>query len=50
MLREISIMNALHHPNIVSISNIELPDREEFNSAYIIMEKTDSDLKKITKS
>lgn len=51
MLREISIMRSLNHPNIIKIKKILIPsDTEDFNTVHIVMEHADSDLKKVTRS
>lgn len=51
MLREISIMRTLDHPNIIKVHDILIPpDSTEFNSMYIAMEYAESDLKKLVKS
>ena len=51
LLREISILRYLHHPNIVHLREILKPhDLAHFNEVYIVMEHAQSDLKKLIKS
>eukprot|EP00928_Gymnodinium_smaydae_P013486 TRINITY_DN14915_c0_g2_i1.p1 TRINITY_DN14915_c0_g2~~TRINITY_DN14915_c0_g2_i1.p1 ORF type:complete len:419 (-),score=78.28 TRINITY_DN14915_c0_g2_i1:89-1345(-) len=50
ILREISILSHLTHPNCVKILNIVQPDnKDSFNEIYMVMEICDSDLKKLCK-
>lgn len=51
LLREVSIMKTLSHPNIVKIIEILTPGSpENFNEIYIVMEYAISDLRKLIKS
>ena len=51
LLREISILRYLRHPNIVGLREIIKPtDLAHFNEVYIVMENAQSDLKKLIKS
>lgn len=51
LLREISILRYLNHPNVVKIREIIKPDNfETFNELYLVMEHAQSDLKKLVKS
>jgi mitogen-activated protein kinase 1/3 len=51
LLREISILRYLNHPNVVKIREIIKPDNfETFNELYVVMEHAQSDLKKLVKS
>eukprot|EP01056_Protomagalhaensia_sp_Gyna25_P005082 Protomagalhaensia_sp_Gyna_25__5081@NODE_579_length_3073_cov_573_049440_g449_i0_p1_GENE_NODE_579_length_3073_cov_573_049440_g449_i0NODE_579_length_3073_cov_573_049440_g449_i0_p1_ORF_typecomplete_len433_score59_24Pkinase/PF00069_25/2_1e63Pkinase_Tyr/PF07714_17/2_8e36Kdo/PF06293_14/1_1e08Pkinase_fungal/PF17667_1/81Pkinase_fungal/PF17667_1/6_1e07Kinaselike/PF14531_6/2_3e07RIO1/PF01163_22/2_8e05WaaY/PF06176_11/1_7e03WaaY/PF06176_11/7_1e05FTA2/PF13095_6/1_8e03FTA2/PF13095_6/0_015APH/PF01636_23/1_2e03A len=48
ILREIAILNRLHHDNIVKILDICVPDElERFDELYIVLEIADSDFKKL---
>lgn len=51
LLREISILRYVNHPNVVRIRELLLPkDLESFNELFIVMEHAQSDLKKLLKS
>ena len=51
LLREISILRYLNHPNVVKIREIIKPDNfDSFNELYVVMEHAQSDLKKLIKS
>ncbi|OMJ75268.1 hypothetical protein SteCoe_25626 [Stentor coeruleus] len=51
LLREISILRYLDHPNVVKIREIIKPnDLDNFNELYVVMEHAQSDLKKLVKS
>ena len=51
LLREISILRYLNHPNVVKIKEIIQPKNlTTFNELYIIMEHAQSDMKKLIKS
>ena len=51
LLREITILKYLNHPNVVKIREIIKPDNlEDFNELYVVMEHAQSDLKKLVKS
>jgi len=51
LLREISILRYLRHPNVVRLREIIKPsDLAHFNEVYIVMEHAQSDLKKLIKS
>ena len=51
LLREVSIMKGLSHPNIVKIIEILTPGSpEDFNEIYFVMEYATSDLRKLIKS
>eukprot|EP00416_Gambierdiscus_australes_P040070 CAMPEP_0171109502 /NCGR_PEP_ID=MMETSP0766_2-20121228/70815_1 /TAXON_ID=439317 /ORGANISM="Gambierdiscus australes, Strain CAWD 149" /LENGTH=409 /DNA_ID=CAMNT_0011571247 /DNA_START=52 /DNA_END=1281 /DNA_ORIENTATION=- len=48
ILREISILSRLNHEHIVKIYDIPAPgDLEKFNELHIVMEKSDTDFKKL---
>eukprot|EP01010_Urceolus_cornutus_P004060 NODE_610_length_1495_cov_345.562241_g457_i0.p1 GENE.NODE_610_length_1495_cov_345.562241_g457_i0~~NODE_610_length_1495_cov_345.562241_g457_i0.p1 ORF type:complete len:403 (-),score=61.78 NODE_610_length_1495_cov_345.562241_g457_i0:221-1429(-) len=49
LLREIVLLLALDHPNILHINNLLAPG-EEFTSLYIVTERMDTDLHKIIQS
>ena len=48
LLREISILRNLKHPNIIEINNIHGPT--EFNMIFIVMPAFQADLNKLIKS
>lgn len=51
LLREISILRYLDHPNVVKIREIIKPSNlESFNELYVVMEHAQSDIKKLIKS
>ncbi|CAG9312245.1 unnamed protein product [Blepharisma stoltei] len=51
LLREVSILKHLNHPNIVKMREILLPKNlQTFNELYVVMEHAQSDLKKLIKS
>ena len=51
LLREISILRYLNHPNVVKLKEIIQPKNlHTFNELYIIMEHAQSDMKKLIKS
>ena len=51
LLREISILHTLRHPNVVKIKRLIIPPEEDtFNKVYIVMENCQSDLKKLSSS
>ena len=51
LLREISILRYLDHPNVVKIREIIQPNNlDTFNELYVVMEHAQSDLKKLVKS
>ena len=51
LLREISILRRLNHPNIVQILNVLVPsDVAEFENVYVVMEYAKTDLHKMIKS
>jgi serine/threonine protein kinase len=45
VLREISILRQLNHPNIVKLLDIVIPDYNSVNPIYIVLENCDIDLK-----
>lgn len=48
ILREIAILNCLHHANIIAILDICVPeDLETFDELFIVLEICDSDFKKL---
>lgn len=47
ILREVSILNQLDHPNIVKLKDIIIPDKVNVDSLFIVLECCDTDLKKI---
>eukprot|EP00826_Nyctotherus_ovalis_P057172 TRINITY_DN7809_c0_g2_i10.p1 TRINITY_DN7809_c0_g2~~TRINITY_DN7809_c0_g2_i10.p1 ORF type:complete len:447 (-),score=149.73 TRINITY_DN7809_c0_g2_i10:3576-4916(-) len=51
ILREISLLQKLHHPNIVKLHDIlGVKDESNFNSIYLVMEYVQGDLHKLLKS
>ncbi|CAG9331700.1 unnamed protein product [Blepharisma stoltei] len=51
LLREVSILKHLNHPNIVKMREILLPKNlQNFNELYVVIEHAQSDLKKLIKS
>ena len=51
LLREISILKYLDHPNVVKILEVIQPNNlDTFNELYVVMEHAQSDLKKLVKS
>jgi len=51
ILREISILQHLHHPNIIKLHDIlDIKDKERFDSLYMVMEYAQLDLHKLIKS
>mmetsp|Transcript_15038 Transcript_15038/g.43423 ORF Transcript_15038/g.43423 Transcript_15038/m.43423 type:complete len:620 (+) Transcript_15038:78-1937(+) len=48
ILREIAIMSHLRHPNIVQIFDLPMPSSlDQYEVLYIVMEKCDTDLRKV---
>lgn len=51
ILREINLLRKLKHPYIISIVDIIEPKNiENFNTIYLILRLSESDLKKVIKS
>mmetsp|Transcript_935 Transcript_935/g.2207 ORF Transcript_935/g.2207 Transcript_935/m.2207 type:complete len:433 (+) Transcript_935:1665-2963(+) len=51
LLREVSILRYLNHPNVVKLREIlPPPDFTNFNELFVVMEHAQSDLKKLVKS
>jgi mitogen-activated protein kinase 1/3 len=51
ILREINLLRKLKHPYIISIVDIIEPKNiENFNTIYLILKISESDLKKVIKS
>jgi len=51
ILREVDLLRKLKHPYVIEIFDMLEPrDREKFNSIYIVLRLSESDLKKVIKS
>ena len=51
MLREISILRSLNHPNIIKIKNIVIPQAcQNFNNLFVVMELAETDFRTLTRS
>lgn len=50
VLREVSILDTIRHPNIVHIYNISCNNLDTFDPIFIVMERCTKDLKSILKS
>lgn len=52
VLREITLLKRMNHPNIVNLLEVVIPDGEieTFNEIYLVLEYAPGDLKKLFKS
>lgn len=51
ILREVVLLRKLNHPNLVNIIEIiDVPDPKKFDTIYVVLEYSQSDLKKLVKS